>query len=147
MGMKAEEAFARAKEATKEGIEAVIDGRPDLTEPQRVQVRKAGTVALARELASTYARPAATEQPRMGMQGHPATAAGGGQALSVRVRAMQADPVVLARIKRATSEEDTAGLHLEVPGHILAWSPSQMLKEHFGAFKRAQREAQKGAPS
>jgi hypothetical protein len=63
--------------------------------------------------------------------------AGGGK-MSVRERALQASPEVMARVKRATSEEDTGGLALDVPGHVLAWSPTEFLKEHYAAFGRAQ---------
>lgn len=58
---------------------------------------------------------------------------------SVRERALDADPAVLARIRPATSDEDTLGLHLDEPGHIVVWSPSELLREQYGAFKRAQK--------
>lgn len=134
MGMQQEQTYARQiAEATKEAIEAMIEANPHLDEKQKVMARKQSTAKDARELIASYPRvaadPAKPKDATMGLGGHPATPAGGGEKLSVRARAMQADPEVLARVQRATSKEDTAGLILDVPGHILAWSPSEMLKE------------------
>lgn len=143
MGMKPEDAYARGKaEGQKEAVQAIVEANPHLTKEQAALARKQSTAAATRELVATYPRPAAQlDKPTMGALGHPSTAAGGGQALTVRARAMQADPEVLARVRRGTSDEDTLGLHLDVPGHILAFSPSELLKEQFGAFKRAQKGA------
>lgn len=148
MGMQQEQPYARQiAEATKEAIEAMIDANPHLTDPQKVMARKQATAKDARELIASYPRvgsdPAKPKDATMGLDGHPATPAGGGKKLSVRARAMQADPEVLARVQRATSKEDTAGLILDVPGHILAWSPSEMLKEmrHQWEFEQKGRAA------
>lgn len=143
MGMKPEEAYARKiQEANKEAVEAILDANPHLDDKQRAVVRRQPTPAAAREVVGTYRRPAEQpEKPTMGMTGHPSTAAGGAAALTVRARALQADPAVMARIKRGASDEDTLGLHLDEPGHVLAFSPSQLLSEQYGAFKRAQKGA------
>lgn len=144
MGMSQEDAYARARaEVTKEAVEGLIEANPHLSDKAKAVVRKQPDVARAREIIATYERPATepAKPPMIGMPGHPATAAGGATAVSVRARALQADPEVMARVRRSTSDEDTAGLHLDIPGHILAWSPTEMLKEQFGAFKRAQKGA------
>lgn len=62
---------------------------------------------------------------------------------SVRERALEADPEVLARVRSATSNKDTLGLHLDTPGHIVVWSPTDLLKEQYGAFKRGRQGAAK----
>lgn len=138
MGMQQEQAYARkvAEERAaerKEAIEAIIEANPHLDDKQKAMARKQSSVKDARELIASYPRvaadPAKPNDATMGLGGHPATPSGGGQKLSVRARAMQADPEVLARVQRATSNEDTAGLILDIPGHILAWSPTEMLRE------------------
>lgn len=134
MGMQQEQAYARKiAENNKEAIEAVLAANPHLDDKQKAMARKQHSVKDACELIASYHRPA-TDPAKptgatMGLDGHPATPEGGGKTLSVRARAMQADPEVKARIQRATSEADTAGLSLDIPGHILAWSPTEMLKE------------------
>jgi hypothetical protein len=145
MGMKPEEAYARAKADTKaattEGIEAVIDGRPDLSEGQRAQVRKQGTVALARELAATYPRLAAEPQkPTMGALGHPATHAGaasvGGKKDSPLARAMteaQGDPLFRKAMGIGTAEND--GVQYDVPGHIVYIDGSERLRHQREAYR------------
>jgi len=134
MGMQQEQAYARkAIENKHEAIEAILEANPHLDDKQKAMARKQSSVKDARELIASYHRPATDpakpKEVTMGLGGHPATPEGGGKTLSVRARAMQADPEVKARIQRATSDADTAGLSLDIPGHILAWSPSEMLKE------------------
>jgi hypothetical protein len=55
---------------------------------------------------------------------------------SVRERALQCDPDVAARLRVSTSDEDTLGLHLDVPGHSVVWSPSEWLNEMRAKQKR-----------
>lgn len=139
MGMKPEDAYARkAAENTKESIEAIIEANPHLNDGQRAMARKQATAKDARELVGTYPRPSNQNEPaKLGLQNPKA----GGNAPTVRARALQADDDVMARVHRAASSDDTAGLHLDVPGHILAWSPTDWLREQYGAFQRARKGA------
>lgn len=144
MGMKPEEAYARVKQeaeaaAEAKAVKAFADTVEGLTDEQRAMVREMPTVEKAQKLVTTYPRQATGGGATMGMTTKPSAA--GSNAPTVRERALQASPEVLARVNRAASNEDTAGLHLDVPGHILAWSPADWLKEQYGAFKRAQKGA------
>lgn len=142
MGMKPEDAYARGKKEAEAAAEAkavkafaaTVEG---LSDDQRAMVREMPTVEKAQALVKTYPRLAGAT---MGMTA-PLRATTASNAPTVRQRAMQADPDVLARVNRAASNEDTAGLHLDVPGHSLAWSPTGWLKEQYGAFKRPQKGA------
>jgi hypothetical protein len=147
MGMKPEDAYARARaemaQERKEAIDAIIDANHHLTDAQKAMARKQTSVKDARELIATYPRAAnQNELARMGMQGNPKTDPKGKQ--SVRERALSADDDVMARVSRASSKEDTAGLLLDIPGHSVGWSPTQWLKEELGKHERrmkAQQEA------
>jgi hypothetical protein len=55
---------------------------------------------------------------------------------SVRERALQCDPDVAARLRLPTSNEDTLGLHLDVPGFSVVWSPTKWLDEMRAKQKR-----------
>jgi hypothetical protein len=94
----------------------------------------------AQRLLKTYPRQASGQT----MGALPGKTPGAKPAQSVRERAMSADDDVMARVRRASSSEDTAGLILDIPGHSIGFSPTQWLKEALGKHERhmkAQQEA------
>lgn len=130
----------RAKEADEQAIGAIVDANPHLDDKQKGLVKSAGSPARARELAASYQRPPEPAKPTMGAKAHPSQ--GGGQSQSIRARALSVDPEIDKHLRRATSGDDTLGLVLDVPGHILAYSPTQHLNEMRGASRAEKGGAQ-----
>jgi hypothetical protein len=127
MGMKTEQAYARAQkeadariEATqKEAIEAIVDANPHLDDKQRTVVRKQPTVAAAREIIASYPRPQATpEKPTMGLQGHPGTVKGGGAPQTALARIKSSASPRVQKIMGMTAA-DNDGVTYDLPGHMV----------------------------
>jgi hypothetical protein len=141
MGMKPEEAYARAKrDADKASVKTLVDNLPGLDEKQKKYLHGRASIAEVNE--ALEAMPRQTSSQTMGAL--PGKIPGSKPVQSVRERAMSADDDVMARVRRASSNEDTAGLILDIPGHSIGFSPSQWLKEKLGEHERrmkAQQEA------
>ncbi len=129
--------------AAKAAARVLARTLPGLTAAQRTFAAALESPKAVEAYASTLAAaPAAKPEPkvephaRMGLEALPGRGAGGD---SMRARALRPpeDPEVRARLGLAEPGSDSAGINLDVPGHIIV----------FDHFKRQQEQrARKGAP-
>lgn len=120
-----------AKAAQDEAKKAIVDANPHLNAAQKAIVLEQPNAAKARAVADSYGRPQSAQDPKMGMEKHPA--AGGGRAETVRARLMrETRDEVKARVFRGRSKDNTSGMNLDQPGYTLVYSPGKHLSEMRG---------------